>query len=59
MRVSDEKLRADRLVYYAADVERLDSELDGFLELSGAKSAMPRPLVSTALATAYWPQSRA
>ena len=40
MRISDEKLRADRLVYYEADIEGLDSELDGFLELSGAKSAM-------------------
>ena len=37
MRVSDEKLRADRLVFYAQDVHRLDGELDNFLELSGAK----------------------
>ena len=39
MRISDEKLRADRMVFYAKDVERLDGELDNFLELSGAKSA--------------------
>lgn len=37
MRISDEKLRADRLVFYANDVHRLDGELDNFLELSGAK----------------------
>ncbi len=36
----DNKLRDDRLVFYANDVERLDGELDGFLELSGARSAM-------------------
>ena len=40
MRISDQKLRADRLVFYARDVDRLDNELDGFLELSGAKCAM-------------------
>lgn len=40
MRISDEKLRADRLVFYAQDVNRLDGELDNFLELSGAKSAL-------------------
>lgn len=40
MRISDEKLRADRLVFYAQDVHRLDGELDNFLELSGAKSAL-------------------
>jgi predicted regulator of Ras-like GTPase activity (Roadblock/LC7/MglB family) len=40
MRISDEKLRADRMVYYTNDIEKLDGELDGFLELSGAKSAM-------------------
>lgn len=39
MRISDEKLRSDRLVFYAQDVHRLDGELDNFLELSGAKSA--------------------
>lgn len=39
MRISDQQLRADRLVFYANDVERLDAELDGFLELSGAKCA--------------------
>ena len=40
MRISDEKLRADRLVFYANDVNRLDGELDNFLELSGAKCAL-------------------
>lgn len=39
MRISDQQLRADRLVFYANDVDRLDAELDGFLELSGAKCA--------------------
>jgi len=38
--ISDAKLRQDRLVFYAKDVARLDSELDGFLELSGARSAL-------------------
>ncbi len=37
MRISDQKLRADRLVFYAQDVARLDGELDGFLEFSGAR----------------------
>lgn len=36
----DETLRAERLVFYQQDVERLDGELDSFLELSNAKSAM-------------------
>lgn len=40
MRISDDKLRADRLVFYAQDVHRLDGELDNFLELSGARSAL-------------------
>jgi predicted regulator of Ras-like GTPase activity (Roadblock/LC7/MglB family) len=38
--VSNQELRSDRLVFYAKDVERLDGELDGFLELSGARSAL-------------------
>ena len=38
--VSDQQLRNDRLVYYSKDVERLEGELDGFLELSGARSAL-------------------
>jgi predicted regulator of Ras-like GTPase activity (Roadblock/LC7/MglB family) len=38
--ISDAKLRQDRLVFYAKDVTRLDSELDGFLELSGARCAL-------------------
>ena len=38
--VHDDKLRADRLVFYENDVERLDEKLDSFLELSGAHSAM-------------------
>jgi predicted regulator of Ras-like GTPase activity (Roadblock/LC7/MglB family) len=36
----DDSLRSDRLVYYADDVDRLDSELDQFLELSKARTAM-------------------
>lgn len=40
MRIHDEKLRADRLVFYAQDVARLDGELDAFLELCGARCAM-------------------
>jgi len=38
--VHDEKLRADRLVFYENDVERLDEKLDSFLELSGAHCAL-------------------
>jgi len=37
---SDSKLRNDRLVFYTADVQRFEGELDGFLELSGARSAL-------------------
>jgi predicted regulator of Ras-like GTPase activity (Roadblock/LC7/MglB family) len=40
MKIHDDKLRADRLVFYAQDVERLDGELDAFLELCGARCAM-------------------
>src|SRR5690349_12965524 len=40
MQIRDEKLRSDRLVFYAQDVERLDSELDAFLELCGARCAL-------------------
>ena len=40
MRISDQKLRSDRLVFYAQDVSRLDGELDGFLEFSGARCAV-------------------
>lgn len=36
----DQKLRADRLAFYEQDVARLDSELDAFLELSGARCAL-------------------
>ena len=38
--MSDERLRTDRLVFYANDVERLDAELDTFLELSKARCAL-------------------
>ncbi len=38
--VSDEKLRQAQLVFYAEDVAEIEQELDGFLELSGARSAM-------------------
>ncbi len=34
------KLRTDRLVFYENDVDRLETELDGFLELSGARCTM-------------------
>ena len=40
MRRSDQELRTARMVFYAEDVERLDRELDGFLEASGARCAM-------------------
>lgn len=40
MKISDQQLRTDRLVFYAQDVHRLDGELDSFLELSGAKCAL-------------------
>lgn len=38
--VKDQILRSDRLVFYEQDVERLEGELDAFLELSNAKCAM-------------------
>ncbi len=40
MNIKDETLRSDRLVFYEKDVERLDTELDSFLELSNARCAM-------------------
>lgn len=40
MKIKDEKLRADRLVFYEKDIQRLDAELDSFLELSNARCAM-------------------
>ena len=40
MKISDQKLRDQRMVFYTQDVNRLDSELDSFLELSGARCAM-------------------
>ncbi|MEC7233269.1 MAG: roadblock/LC7 domain-containing protein [Planctomycetota bacterium] len=40
MRISDDELRQDRLVFYAQDVGRLDGELDGLLEFSGARCAI-------------------
>jgi len=40
MQTPNERLRADRMVFYEDDVQRLDRELDGFLELSGARSAL-------------------
>ncbi|MCB9915842.1 MAG: roadblock/LC7 domain-containing protein [Planctomycetes bacterium] len=36
----DEKLRQAQLVFYAEDVSEIEQELDGFLELSGARCAM-------------------
>jgi predicted regulator of Ras-like GTPase activity (Roadblock/LC7/MglB family) len=38
--VSDHKLRETQLVYYAEDVGEIEQELDGFLELSGARCAL-------------------
>ncbi len=37
---SDNDLRSDRLVFYEQDVERLEGELDAFLEMSSAKCAL-------------------
>ena len=37
---NDQTLRDDRLVFYTRDVKRIEGELDGFLELSGARSAL-------------------
>jgi len=36
----DQKLRDDRLVFYANDITRLDSEIDTFLELSKARCVL-------------------
>ena len=36
----DENLRAERLVFYERDIDRLEGELDSFLELAGARCAM-------------------
>ena len=36
----DTELRNHRLVFYSKDVDRLDSELDSFLELSNARAAL-------------------
>ena len=38
--VKDEKLRDDRLVFYKRDVERLNAEIDTFLELSKARCVL-------------------
>jgi len=40
MGVREQKLRTDRLVFYRTDVTKLEGELDGFLELSSARSAL-------------------
>src|SRR6188508_874281 len=37
---TEQKLRSDRIVFYERDISRLDGELDGFLELSGARCAL-------------------
>lgn len=36
----DHTLRKDRLVFYARDVDQIDAELDGFLEMSGARCGL-------------------
>lgn len=38
--IADLQLRQDRMVFYEHDVQRMDGELDGFLELSGARCAL-------------------
>lgn len=38
--IRDEELRRRRMVFYEQDVQRLDTELDSFLELSGARCAL-------------------
>jgi len=40
VRISDQELRERRLVFYGDDVERLERELDGFLELASARTAL-------------------
>jgi predicted regulator of Ras-like GTPase activity (Roadblock/LC7/MglB family) len=40
LKIRDDKLRSDRLVFYAQDVDRLDGELDAFLEQCGARCAL-------------------
>lgn len=40
MTIPDQKLRADRLAFYEEDIDRLNTELDAFLELSGARCAI-------------------
>lgn len=40
MKRLDSELRRERLVFYEADIAELHSELDAFLELSKARSAM-------------------
>jgi predicted regulator of Ras-like GTPase activity (Roadblock/LC7/MglB family) len=40
MKRPDSELRHDRLVFYVGDMDELHAELDAFLELSKAKSAM-------------------
>ncbi|MFT7668411.1 MAG: putative regulator of Ras-like GTPase activity (Roadblock/LC7/MglB family) [Planctomycetota bacterium] len=37
---SDQKLREEHMCFYTKDVALLDEELDGFLELSGARCAL-------------------
>ncbi len=36
----DESIRQHRLVFYENDIERLDSEIDTFLELSKARCVL-------------------
>ena len=36
----DQKIREDRLVFYANDVERLNNEIDAFLELSKSRCVL-------------------
>lgn len=40
MRESDHDLRSKRMVFYSSDVEKLERELDSFLEVSGSRTAL-------------------
>lgn len=37
---ANDSLRTDRMAFYEEDIERIDGELDGFLELSGARASL-------------------
>ncbi len=37
---ANDKIRKDRMAFYEGDIERIDGELDGFLELSSARAVL-------------------